>query len=459
MLLWDLAIAATGFNQKLSAEWSIEMYHLASNVAPGDQPWQRMNGASSRKNALTVLSLTDPARAAEHYLELAPSAEHQPNEDPRIDLARHLFPRLWDVEGERALPLIERFAAFTSRTGQYPYIGIGHILPQLARVDRLAARRVFQAAVRRLAEEHIWRALDDYLKFLREYWPVASARDRRLAVEAALAVVQRAVADKATAMPGSRSYAEYYLPGATVRLGSEEESRVYDFLPFVDAVDRARGRRLRQRYPALAHVPVLALERAPWRSGVFAAAGRDRPELVEAAFERHHLMFLKQWAAEDARRAAEIARATKDPTRRLAAMALILPAYTKVDPVQAETWRHELMASGVSAETSDDLAFLVALTRAHFAMGHQEDGIQATRTALRLGEQLASKRDLNRPVEFAQGAGDLRDLADGYGEFQPNDLAPFAEFLKEQEPALRLYLLAGVVRGAMRHRPGYREPN
>ncbi|HTX34174.1 MAG TPA: hypothetical protein VME43_04105 [Bryobacteraceae bacterium] len=53
----------------------------------------------------------------------------------------------------------------------------------------------------------------------------------------------------------------------------------------------------------------------------------------------------------------------------------------------------------------------------------------------------------------------MHDLADAWGEFHPDDLAPFVERLKDQEPALRLYLLAGAVRGAMRNRPGYREPS
>jgi hypothetical protein len=117
------------------------------------------------------------------------------------------------------------------------------------------------------------------------------------------------------------------------------------------------------------------------------------------------------------------------------------------------------MTGEFPARTSDDLASLVALARVHFALGHSDDGKQVIGAALTLGEQLASKRDASGPLYAAEGAADLRDLADLYGEFHPNDLAPFVEQLKDLEPALRLYVLAGAVRGAMRHRPGYREPN
>lgn len=98
-------------------------------------------------------------------------------------------------------------------------------------------------------------------------------------------------------------------------------------------------------------------------------------------------------------------------------------------------------------------------TRVHFALGHAEDAKQSTAVARTLGEQLASKRDRSRRPYAADRADDLHDLADVYGEFQPNDLEPFIERLKDEDSAVRLYLLAGAVRGAMRNRPGYREPN
>ncbi|HEV3201298.1 MAG TPA: hypothetical protein VGZ73_25535 [Bryobacteraceae bacterium] len=459
MLLYDLAIAATGVDAALSARWSLEMYDLARD-APYEQPWQQMNQAAYRKNALTILSLTDPERAAQHFQELEPSPGHQPNEDPRIDLARHLFPRLWAKEGEKSLPTILRFADFTSLTGQYPYVAVGHILPELARVDRPAAHSLCLAAVRRLGEERgIWRTPDDYMKFLRESWPVMSPADRRLAVEAALAVIHRGVEDKAAAEPGTRWYGEYYLPQGTVRFDSEEAARVYDLLPFIDRIDANRGRRLRNQYPALANIPLPLLDAVPWRAGLVVAPGHDTPERVEVGFERYHLMFLREWAGEDAKRAAALAERTKDPVRRRTALALVLPAYAKVEPGQAESWLVELLAGGLAAGTADDLTFLAALARADFALGHTEDGERAVDFAMGFGGQLSSKRDRSRPAFYAPGAFDLHDLAETYGEFRPNSLVSFVRRVKGQEPALRLFLLAGAARGALRYRPGYQEPN
>jgi hypothetical protein len=432
-VLWDLAVAATGVDPAQSAAWSLEMYEL-TRIAPRDVRWQEMNSVAARKNALTILCLTDPKNAAAHFLELDRSSTHQPNEDPRIDLSRHLFPRLWAKEGKRSLPAILKMVDFTSRTGQYPYIGIGHILPSLAKIDPGAAHSMASAAIERLrVERGIWRTPDDYVKFLRESWSALSAKERRLAVQTAMDVLHRGIEDKAAAAPG-RSYAEYYLRKGTVRFDSEEVARVYDLLPYVDAVDAARGRRLRVQYPALARAPLPMVGVVPWRAGVFAAPGRDTPERVQAAFERYRLMFLRRWAREDAVRAAQIAEGTRDPARLRAAMALVIPELAKVDRAKAEGWRQELMPFESTGATLDDLNFLAALARAHFASGHPEDGERATGTMLRLGLQLIAQRDKNLPVYLVQGAGEMHDLADSYGEFRPDHLTEFGKRFEDQEP-------------------------
>jgi hypothetical protein len=435
-LLWDLA---TSVDPAISAEWSLEMWQLIQR-GPRD-----MHGMA--KNALTILSLTDPERAAEHYLELEPSPLHQPNEDPRIDCARHLFPRLWAKEGIKALPAILQFADHTSRDGQYPYVAIGHILPSLVKADRAAAHSLTLAAIHRLVEERgIWRTPDDYLKFLRESWPAIAAEDRRPAVEAALAVVPRNIEDKAKSRARYLWYAEYYLPEGTVRFDSEEVMRVYDLLPFVDRLDAEWGRNLRHRYPALATAPIPRIDVEPWRSGVLANPGPNLSTRVEAAFERHHLMFLAQWAKQDPKRAMALAQATTDPARRREAIALVLSAYAKVDPEQAKALGRDLIAAAQTARTIPDMDFLVALARARFAAGSVEDGERMVEQAISIGKP------------SADGDQALHDIADVYGEFRPGNVGPLAAKFENLETSRRLFILAGAAPGAMRRRPGYQEP-
>src|SRR5262249_27296582 len=152
-------------------------------------------------------------------------------------------------------------------------------------------------------------------------------------------VFHRETEDRTSAAPGTRRFAEYYLPQGTVRLESEEAARIYELLPFIDHLDASWGRRLRHPYPALTAAPVPRVDDEPWRSKVVAPPGPNLAERVDGAFERHHLVFLARWASQDPQRAAALAQATRDPARRRAALALVLPAYAKVDPSQAETWR------------------------------------------------------------------------------------------------------------------------
>jgi hypothetical protein len=146
------------------------------------------------------------------------------------------------------------------------------------------------------------------------------------------------------------------------------------------------------------------------RTGVLVTPGRDRPELVEAAFERHHLLFLPRWAAENPKRAVAIAESAKDATRRHAGMALVLPYLAKADPRQAEQWLWTLSALDQRVETSADLEFYVALVRARFALDQVQDTGRIA-AAMQAGERLLAKRNASRPLCSADGAAELHDLA------------------------------------------------
>jgi hypothetical protein len=200
-------------------------------------------------------------------------------------------------------------------------------------------------------EQGIGRTASDYLRFLRESWPVVSVKDRPSQPHGATRPLNPTASDPT--------------PSITCRVrrsawDSAADARIYDLLPFADAVDPRWGEALRRQNPALAGVTIPAVTAAPLRSGVLVTPGRDRPELVEAAFERHPLLFLPRQAAENPKRAAAIAESAKDATRRHAGMALVLPYLARADPRQAEQWLWTLSALDQRVETSADLEFYVA---------------------------------------------------------------------------------------------------
>jgi hypothetical protein len=453
--LYDLAVAASAVDRQTSASWALEMFDL-SNTLPRDSRFQQMLQAAQRKNALTVLSLTDPLAAAQHFFELEPSAAHLPNEDPRIDLARHLFPKLWAKQGAQSLPAIRRMCDFTSEQGQYPYVAMGHVLPLIAKADPEAAHILFNEALKRLDTEHgIVRTQTDYLKFLREIWPAISIAERRAALEAALAAIPHPTNN-------FHWYIEYYTQSATVRFESERDARVYDLLPFIHALDEPSWEdKLRQQYPALSHVPIAPLDAPPWRAGAVATTpDRDKPELMKAALENSYLFSLPKWVAENPRRAASIALGIKDTARRHNALAILIPAYIEVDRAKAESWRAELSeAFGNAPETFEQLAFLVAFVRAGLALGDHVEAERASSTAIALGRRLLATRDAATPISSDESFRALRDLAMACGEFR---FAGAEDFLRKQcgeDANLRTSMLAALARGALRNAPNYEEPS
>jgi hypothetical protein len=450
-LLAELSIAATGANPKLSAEWSIEMYDCASSTMPNGQNWEQMTRAAQRKNALTILSFSDPDAAAERFTQLEPSPAHRPLEDPRVDLSRHLFPRLWARDGLRSLPAIRRLASFTAESGEYPYAAMATLLPQIAPVDRSTARALFTEAVRRMPGKiRVHRTQDVYIRFLRAGWPIASRRERLEAIHAGVSAAEQSLHDFEIA-PGAHSYFEYYLPQDTVRLDSEADARIYELLPFVDDVDRALGGKLRERYPHLQGLALPLRETAPWRAAAFAGPGRNTPELVERAFERHNIRFAETWAQQDARRAATIALSAKDVDLKWITLARVLPWYAKVDSAQAETWRLEMERN--AQQSNANLDFLVALIRDDFLMGYPAEARKLA--------WLAWKQALPH-LTAATGDQDLssvQELEDVCGQFWFGDAAWYAETEAIENPATRLMLLARYARGALRNNAGYQEPS
>jgi hypothetical protein len=438
-LLYQLSISATGVNAGLSARWAIEMYDLATTRMSDNS----MMRAAQRKNALTVLSFSDAEGAAELFFQLEPSQGHRLSEDPRVDLSRHLFPRLWAKNGSSSLPLIRRLAKFTASTVEYPYAAMASLIPQVARVDSRSARELFVEGVRQMPGEHrIHRSQDMYVRFLRSGWPLVSRSEGLQAVRAGLLGAERLAHDFELA-PGGHSYFEYYLDGVTVRLDSELDARIYEFLPFADEVDSKLGESLRQRYPRLKGLAVPGVSIAPWRAGAFALAGRDTPQLVERALERHNVLFIGKWAQEDAGRAARIALSANDVDLRRTQLALVLPWYVKVDSRQVERWRGELEEAAHSGEASAD--FLVALTGSELRLGHSDEA-----------RELA---DLAWKLYRGEGdSGAMQQLADLCGQYWFGDAAWSAEFNRVANQPARLMLLARYVRGAMRNRAGYQEP-
>ncbi len=314
-------------------------------------------------------------------------------------------------------------AEFTAQSGEYPYAAMGLLIPQVAPLNARDARQLFEDGLRHLPTANaIHRTHDAFFKFLRGGWPVASIRQRKEAVAAGISAIHKWVQEPPIAA-GGRFYFEYNLPQRTIRLDSEEEAHIFELLPFVDQVDRRLGTRLRSQYPRLQTVPVPEIGAELWRSAVFASAGHDTPERVERGFAQNHLVFLAEWAQQDARRALDITLSTKDETLRWSALALVLPSLNKMDSAQAESWLRELNHEPVPSAT---------LVRANFLLGQPAE---ARKTAWQLWRQ-HSVEDLD----------DLQPLEDICGQYWFGDPACLACPVAASQQARYAITAAGPVR-------------
>jgi hypothetical protein len=210
----------------------------------------------------------------------------------------------------------------------------------------------------------------------------------------------------------------------------------------LDDSDKRLGARLREEYPRLREVPVVSVGVVPWRSAVFASAGRDTPELVEKAFERADLQFLPKWAAEDAARAVGVASSIKSAAAREEGLALVLPHYERLDATRAEGQRVELARDALSG-TEASLAFLEAMIESEVILRRTEEARRIARRAWKVGV----------------GLPDLGKLAEICGRYWFGDEEFYTEINRAPDVAARLRLLARYARGAMKDQVGYEEPN
>jgi hypothetical protein len=106
----------------LGREWANELFRLASQEKGQER-------ANTQAFAMSILARLDPDRALEllHAME-TDSAESSGNGfvTPQMQLAHQVFDVLVTRDGETALPIVEREAAFMGSAGRYPYSAVGY---------------------------------------------------------------------------------------------------------------------------------------------------------------------------------------------------------------------------------------------------------------------------------------------------------------------------------------------
>ncbi|HKU27098.1 MAG TPA: hypothetical protein VJQ54_16605 [Candidatus Sulfotelmatobacter sp.] len=105
----------------LGRDWANELFLLASQ----EKGQQR---ATMQGFAMSILARLDPDRALEllHAMETGDAESSSGMMTPQLELARQVFPVLVKRDGEGALSVLEREAAFMGSAGRYPYSALGY---------------------------------------------------------------------------------------------------------------------------------------------------------------------------------------------------------------------------------------------------------------------------------------------------------------------------------------------
>jgi hypothetical protein len=97
----------------LARAWANELFVLA----------QKEGATADQAFAMSILVRLDPDRAIEllHAMDSDPGSFSNAVTTPQMQLAQQVFEALVTRDGESALPIVEREAAFMGSAGRYPY--------------------------------------------------------------------------------------------------------------------------------------------------------------------------------------------------------------------------------------------------------------------------------------------------------------------------------------------------
>lgn len=176
--LSDTAVSISGGNSK---RWAEEAFFASFALPPS---WDRV---AVQKNALMILSRTDPDRAFE-LLGMVDSPVRDNTgalpEDVRAHGAQLIFPAYWskNKSGKR-LQAIRQRSRELGETGQYPFLAVSGIFNDLMSSAPDEAGPWFEEITKYLARSTVDSANAEFIEFLKKTWDNLPEASRRTGVE------------------------------------------------------------------------------------------------------------------------------------------------------------------------------------------------------------------------------------------------------------------------------------
>jgi hypothetical protein len=397
-LLLNIANTVAPMDPSRSQDWALELLDYATkNVS--DARYR----AAQQKNALTALARVDPEKAAELFQTQDLPPKPIGREDVRVSATQVLFPRLWTKKGILALPQIQALAAWLGMTGAYPYLSMGEIVEDTAKVDREKAGQLISEAIEfRSKDPGFWSTSYQYIDFLRRISRIADAAQTKRGIAQALAAI-----DKQGDIDFGNNVMQVNSSKGSVKL-EWKDYQVYKLLPLIEGLDPEWAAKVRTEYPQAGNGPRLNVSDSITESGV-TFGNSSTPEQVSGALDDSRFFHSQILADKDPTSAADLAATIGDPGLKSAALAQVA-ANLPADDKNAGEWLSQgLSALDTLPPDRTKLRLIVGLSATLFARERKEEATSLAMDGLDLAEELISRNLRANP-------GSLTDAAPGYQE-------------------------------------------
>jgi hypothetical protein len=430
-------------------QWALEVWDLAKQLEPGQ------SRAALQKNALRDLAINDPDRALRLYrrqdLPSQWGAVHNTTEDPRsLGYANTIFKPVWERRGAPYFSRLESLARFLGATGQYPYAAMSKIALDESKSGNRHPRKILRDATKHFQRDPGFMTTNkEFVKFILATRKIASAQALRAELNAAIAALEA---------PPRNFAKQTWRITATTPLGnasfdSQNEALLLQLLPIVKNAMPERAPELLNRYASLRNAPAITADMPVVLTGVVSLEGTANAARMQSRADEGRLYKVQSTAEANPQEALSTAREISDPYLLTVALVSLVPAYSKVDAKEADSWLSDAKSQlGLFSDQGKKLRLMTAVVRAQVALGEDKEAEPLIQQAFDLGEAVFSLDMQGNPNELSYsiaGYDELTDLTASVVKAEVNQAATISRIARVRNDVLRATLLISAAKGIL----------
>lgn len=446
-IVFDATDVVAPIDARRGNQWALEVWELAKQLELGQ------SRVALQKDALRDLAINDPDHALRLYrhqdLPAKWDATHNSTEDSRsLGYANTIFKPVWERRGEPYLSRLEGLARFLGATGQYPYGAMSKIALDASRRDKKHADKILRDATKYFQRDPGFLTTNkEFVRFILATRQIASPQVVLAELNAAISALEQP--PRAFAKQTWRIIATTPLGNAS--FDSQNGALLFQLLPVVRIAMSEEATKLLDQYASLRKAPAITADTPVVLTGSVSLEGTADPVRMQSAADEGRVYKVQTIAAGNPNEALSIARQISDPYLQLVALVSLVPAYSKVDAKEADSWLSDAKSRFASvSDNGKKLRLLTAVVRAQVALGRDKEAESLIDQAFDLGETVFSADMHDNPNKLSDsvaGHDELTDLTTSAVKAEANQTATISRIGKIKNDALRAALLISAARG------------